>query len=339
MHRAIAASFTLTCALFAQSEGSSPVVAVVGDHKIKQSDLDSLLQNRPLRQRQDEYNLRRSFLEGQISSELISQEAARRGTTPSQLIQQEVNAKVAEITDQEAKAVYDTAPDRYRNMPEATAIPQIKSNLLAIRLGRERTAFVAKLRAATPVSLLLDPPRVRFDDLSGPAVGPVDAKVQVVVFSEFQCPFCSQLRPSLDALRKRFPEEIRIVFRHFPLNMHADARKASEAAACAADQGKFWEMHDLLFQNQKDLAVASLKGYSQRLGLDPAAFNTCLDSGGKAPIVQRDVAEGMKNGVESTPTVFINGRPYLGAQPVDTFAQAISEETVRLKARASLGLQ
>ena len=116
------------------------------------------------------------------------------------------------------------------------------------------------------------------------------------------------------------------MFRDFPLPNHGDAQVASEAAQCAGEQKKFWEYHDKIFENQRQLKEPDLKRYAEELSLDTAAFNECLDSGKFTEDVKRDYREGSAAGVNSTPAFFVNGRVVTGAQPFEAFAQIIDEE-------------
>lgn len=156
--------------------------------------------------------------------------------------------------------------------------------------------------------------------------GDSDAPVTIVEFSDFQCPFCSRFYTgALGDIEKNYIEtgKVKLVYRDFPLSIHPDAQKAAEAAECAKDQGKFWEMHDELFENQASLSVASLKQYASKIGLDEDDFSECLDSGEKASEVQADFSDGTANGVSGTPTFFVNGQKLVGAQPYSEFEAAI----------------
>ena len=132
-------------------------------------------------------------------------------------------------------------------------------------------------------------------------------------------------------LRGTYGDKIRIVFKDFPLPNHAEAGKAAEAAHCAGEQGKYWEMHDRLFANQSALGVPALRQHAAALGLDTARFNECLDSGKHAASIAEDVKLGTELGVQSTPTVFVNGRPLVGAQPLEYFQAVVEEELARAK--------
>jgi protein-disulfide isomerase len=126
-----------------------------------------------------------------------------------------------------------------------------------------------------------------------------------------------------------YGDKIRIVFKDFPLPNHDEAPKAAEAAHCAGEQDKYWEMHDRIFLNQAKLAVPALKEHAAALSLDTAKFDQCLDSGKFADAVAEDLKQGEKLGVQSTPTLYVNGRPVVGAQPFEYFQSVIDEELAR----------
>lgn len=132
-------------------------------------------------------------------------------------------------------------------------------------------------------------------------------------------------------VRQTYGDKVRIVFKDFPLPNHPEAFKAAEAAHCAGEQGKYWELHDAMFANQRALQVPALKQTAKTLGLDSAKFDQCLDSGKHADNVRTDYELGEKMGVNSTPTIYVNGRPLVGAQPFEAFKQVIDEELSRVK--------
>ncbi len=132
-------------------------------------------------------------------------------------------------------------------------------------------------------------------------------------------------------MQQTYGNKVRLVFKDFPLPNHAEAFKASEAAHCAGEQGKYWEMHDAMFNNQRALQVPALKQAARALGIDGAKFDECLDSGKHTANVRADYELGEKMGVNSTPTIYINGRPLVGAQPFEQFKLIIDEELARSK--------
>jgi len=169
---------------------------------------------------------------------------------------------------------------------------------------------------------LLNPPSTDDDDVKGDA----DAPVTIVEFSDFECPFCGKFfEETMPQLQSEYVDtgKVKMVFRDFPLGFHQNAQKASEASECAGDQGKYWEMHDLLFENNNALSIDDLKGYAVDLGLDPAEFDDCLDSGKHEQEVKDDMDAGKAAGVTGTPAFFINGEFLKGAQPFERFKAVI----------------
>ena len=162
--------------------------------------------------------------------------------------------------------------------------------------------------------------------------GPADALVTIVEFSEFQCPFCKRVGPTIKQITDTYGKDVRIAFKHNPLPFHKDAQLASEAALEARDQGKFWEYHDKLFANQARLDPESLKQYAKELQLDMARFQSDLQAPDALKRINADVAEANALDVNLTPSFFINGRPLVGVQPFETFARIIDEELSKLNA-------
>lgn len=163
-----------------------------------------------------------------------------------------------------------------------------------------------------------------------PTLGSKSAKVTIIEFSDFQCPFCKKFfNDTYAQIKKQYIDtgKVKIVFRHFPLSFHVNAQKSSEAAECANRQGKFWEYHDLLFKygeaDGAGLDNVSLKKYASDLGLDTNKFKTCLDNGETAEIVKKDLADGQAAGTSGTPSFYVNGTQLVGAQPFTNFSAAI----------------
>jgi protein-disulfide isomerase len=161
---------------------------------------------------------------------------------------------------------------------------------------------------------------------SAPVKGPKDAPVTIVAFSDFECPFCGRVVPTLKQLEEQYKGKIRVAFKHQPLPFHQNARLAASASMAANEQGKFWEYHDKLFENQRALDRASLEKYAQDLGLNVAKFKQALDANKFDAQITADSSEGTRVGANGTPTFFINGRQLVGAQPIDQFKQIIDEE-------------
>jgi len=156
--------------------------------------------------------------------------------------------------------------------------------------------------------------------------GPEDAKITIVEFSDFECPFCGRAIPVVEQVMEEYEGDVKLIFKDFPLSFHQNAQKAAEAAECAGEQDQYYEYHDVLFDNQTALSISDLKQYAADLGLDTEAFNSCLDNGDMAAEVQADFAAGQAVGVSGTPTFFINGQKIVGAQPFSAFKQIIDAE-------------
>ncbi|MBI3290957.1 DsbA family protein [Candidatus Falkowbacteria bacterium] len=154
--------------------------------------------------------------------------------------------------------------------------------------------------------------------------GNANAKITMIEYSDFQCPFCQRHAPTLSQLLDQYGDDIRLVYRHFPLtSIHPQAQKSAEASECAAEQGKFWEYHDILFANQSALDNASLKSYAGQLRLNQSQFDNCLDSGKYASEVNQQAQDAVSSGITGTPGTWVNDELVKGAYPVETFQQLI----------------
>ncbi|MEM1246116.1 MAG: thioredoxin domain-containing protein [Acidobacteriota bacterium] len=260
-------------------------------------------------------------LEALVRERLSTQAAAAAGVAKEDWLAAEKDRQIAAVTDEEIDAFYE---------PRAAQLRQPKEQLAdRIREYLAVEKMYSDLRDGNEVKVGLEPYRLDIA-ASGPGIGPETAKVTVVEFSDFECPFCERFNPTLEQVKEKYKDQVRIVFRQFPLNsIHPKAQKAAEASLCASDQGKFWEMHDLLFAEQKDLDIAQLKEKAVRLGLDASSFDSCLDDDKYAEQVARDIREGAAAGVSGTPSLFVNGRPLTGVVAFEAIAEIIDDELER----------
>lgn len=275
-----------------------------------------------------------------IETRLLDLESARRGITRDQLLALEVDGKVAPPTDAEVDTLYQGMKAQL-GKPEDQVAGQLRQTLVLRRKTAARRALIDRLDTRYEVRDLLGAELERraaaqaqalrplLDDGAAPALGPAAAPVTVVEFSDFECPYCARVEPTLDQVRKTYGDRVRLVYRHFPLPMHPHARRAAEAAVCAQRQGKFWEMHALLFEDQKNLDAAALQERAARLGLDAAAFGACLESAATAAAVKADQAAGSRAGVGGTPALFVNGYLVSGAVGFEDLSQVIDREIAR----------
>jgi protein-disulfide isomerase len=284
------------------------VLATIKGEAITSGDVEDSLLPLIFDVQQQVYKLRRDELELTINDALLTQEAQKRKVTVEALLEAEVKPKP--VSEQDARAFYDQNKDRVSGEFAETK-DAIKQYLEQGELRRAERTFVEKLRgAATIKSFLLAPesPVFAISTNDQPSLGNADAPVTIVAFTDYQCPSCAAMHPVLEQLVKEYGNKVRLVTRDFPLSQHAEAFKAAEAAEAAREQGKYWEYIQILLRNQSALSVEKLKGYATELALDRTRFDKALDTGKFAESVQRDVEDGMKLGINGTPTIFINGR-------------------------------
>jgi protein-disulfide isomerase len=332
---ALLASAVLPAEEPATTPEASPPLALVAGETVTEAEVQALLIPQLAELRQREYQLRAQALDELVARKVVEREAARRGLTLEALLRAEVDEK-AVPTDADRRALYEANKSRFAGQSEAEAMKQIEPAARQQKRRERQAAFVRELREREGVVILLEPLRA---DLRvpphAPSRGPEAAPVTIVEFSDFQCPYCVRAQPTLRRLRETYGDKLRFVFVDFPLEIHPQARKAHEAAACAGEQGKFWPMYDRLFASGGKLDLADLRGYAGELGLDSSAFGSCLDSGRNAPATEAGLQEGQRHGVSGTPAFFVNGRMLVGAQPYESFAQVVDDELARIARRAS----
>jgi protein-disulfide isomerase len=309
-------------------QGATAVVAEIDGQPIQLGELERALGPALDRLQQQMYEMKRQKLDEMIGERLLEREAVARGTTVEALMQSEVFGKAGAVTDADVDRFYEQNRARLPDQPNI--MDQIRTYLQQQRLAAQRETFVASLREKGKVVVSLEPPPVTRYDVrteGAPFRGPADAPVTIVEFSDFHCPFCRRVKPTLAELLKRYPKEVRLVYRDLPLDsLHPEARRASEAARCAHDQGQFWAYHDELYNRGPDASPAALAAVAQTVGLDLPVFEQCLASGTHREAVQRDVDEATSLGANGTPAFFVNGRLLSGAQPLEAFVAVIEQE-------------
>lgn len=315
------------------------VVAEVDGEIVTVAELDEAWhQNDPsgrLQVLQQLYETRRRALDVVIGDRLIEREAENRQLTRDQLLELELPPRIPPVSDEDISLIYERNKDRFDGRSEEEMRPDLRAMIEAQMPLQALHGYMNELRTgANDIVVLLDPPRQNVEVLPDDAVsGPMDAPIQIVEFSDFDCPYCQRATDTLAELKEAFGNQIRFVYKDFPLPSHPNAFKAAEAGRCANDQGQFWELHDKMFASQGALDPDSLKRYAAELGLDAAAFSLCLDEGRHAGRVQRDMAIGASYGVSSTPTLFVNGRLVAGAMPLGFFEELIREELAIISRR------
>lgn len=273
-----------------------------------------------------------------INDVLLEQEAKRRSMTVAAMLESEVTSKTNKITEERLRAFYELNKTNLKGDYAQLKVP-LSNYLQSREKNMAEEAFASEMRRKAAIQSFLaepEPPVYSINIDDQPAKGNPSAPVTIVEFTDYQCPVCANLQASVELLLKEFGDKVRLVARDFPLPKHAYAFKAAEAAEAAREQGKYWEYAALLYSNQTALAVEDLKKYASQLGLDRQMFDQALASGKFAAQVQRDLQDGMKVGVYSTPAFFINGKQ-VPAKTYETLKQAL-EATLgaetKLKARS-----
>jgi protein-disulfide isomerase len=309
--------------------GQGEVLALVAGQPITKAEIDAKTAE-PLQRMEREYQRNRyqaveTALQQAVQDRLLDAEADAQGVSKDPLVS---SVPPPTVLPAEVDAFYEQNRARMQGRSKEEMAPQIRQFIGQQKAQMAARQFLDGLAAKHKVEIKLEPQRVEVA-ATGPAKGAADAKITMVEFSDFQCPFCSRFAPTLDQVMAKYGDRVKLVFRHLPLPIHPQAPKAAEAAVCAQDQGKFWEMHDALFRNQNALGVDGLKARAAELGLDAQAFATCLDSGTKTAAVAADAADARKVGIEGTPALFVNGRLIDGAAPFEQVAALIEDELKR----------
>jgi protein-disulfide isomerase len=301
------------------STDAQVVVAIISGQPVTMADLDKAA-GREL------FELRERTLDNLINEKVVKVAAQKAGQSEDDFLRKQVEAKVPDVSVDEAKKFFDENKDRLPPQLASQQFDAVKDTIVQGLTGQKRReaigAIVEDIKKKAGVQILLRAPKVQVA-AEGPAKGPKEAKVTIVEFSDFQCPYCSKGKAVMDQVVAKYGNKVRLVFRDFPLDFHEKAQKAAEAAHCADDQGKFWAMHDWMFDNQQKLDVDSLKGAAKTLGMDSAKFDTCLNGSQHAEKVKKNIKDGQDAGVRGTPAFFVNGVFLSGAQPLDKFQSEI----------------
>jgi protein-disulfide isomerase len=333
---ALAASVLACSSASSQQAGSNDPAARIGDRVVTVKELeDRWRASNPADHAevtQKLYDGRRAALDEMVAEMLLAQAAKDKGLSPDAWAEAEVSKRVKPVSEADVVTFYQGNINQMQGRPLEAMAPAIRRYLTEQGETAARQAVLSELRASgPPVRLLFEAPRQQIAlAATDPSLGSASAPVTLVEFSDFQCPFCQRVAPTLKQVKEKYGDRVRIVWKDFPLTqIHPQAFKASEAAHCAGDQEKYWQYHDQLFANQSALQLNDLKRYATDLGLDANAFNSCLDSSKYGERVRDGVAQGTSLGVNSTPTIYVNGRVLAGAQPYEAFVAMIDEELAK----------
>jgi len=301
------------------ADADDPVVARIGDEVITESDLEAMIGPSLVNLRQQMYQAKMSQLQAEIFQRLVTERATAEGMTRGEYLKKNIDDKAAEPDEGEIVKIMT----QYRSQLAEDDL-QAREQVVEALKQRQQVELREELRktlfAEAGVMILLEPPRVTVAiRQETPSRGPVDAPIVLVEYTDYQCPYCNRVQPTIAALMERYDGQIRHVFKNLPLPNHPQAQLAGEAALCAQDQGKYWEFHDWLFANQRTMNRETMVAAAGELGMD-------AEEKTHAGTVSADAREARSFGITGTPGFLINGRVLSGAQPIEAFEVVINEE-------------
>jgi protein-disulfide isomerase len=314
------ALFFVAGAIAQQNPGA---LAVVNGDTLTASDLQQTEGNRLLQAQYQYYQVARKALDDLIDQHLMEQEAHRLGISVDQLRKQEIDSKVKDPSEDQLQVYYEGMDSKE---PYEKMRAKILDHIVELRRTRVTAAYIEGLRLKANIMVELAPPVASVEVANAADVeGSANAPIQLIEFADFQCPYCQKVNPDLNKLRQEYGSKLSIVYKDFPLPMHANAQKAAEAARCAGEQGKFWEYHNLLFTDRR-LQPDDLKQEAKTMNLDTVKFDTCLDSNKEAASVDHDRDEAVKLGLSGTPSFFLNGHFFSGAVDYKMLHQMVEQQ-------------
>ena len=313
----------MTSAQAAAEPVPSIAVAHIGERAISLQELDAA-GGRPLYDLAEQlYESRVRALYQLLSTELLSREAQARGLTAQQLIDQEIVPQAAPVSDADIDSFLKAQGSKVPN--DARGRQQARVYLGMKRQSDAKRAFVTQLFQKYQVRVALSaPPPPPPETVLGPmdpALGKADAPITVIAFSDYRCPYCRDLSRTLDQLLERFPDDVRIVYRNYPL--HDDSDTLAQAALCAADQGKFAAYHQSVFA--RNAGAKDVAAIATDVGLDLASFDSCIQHKRHRARIDGDMKEGQRLGISGTPTLFIAGQRLRGAQSLERLTSAVQQ--------------
>jgi len=312
----------LACGTLTLPGGSDDRVAArLGDEVITVAEVDATIE-------QQLYELRSEALDELLTRKALEQRATEAGTTPKELVESAGQS----VTDAEVAAFYEQREEAIRAQIPDASLESVAPQIRALLENERQRDFVREVREQASYQIELEVPRLEVSVEGSPSLGPEDATVTIVEWSDFQCPYCRRSGPVLKELVAKYPEQVRVVYRHLPLPMHARARHSAEASACAGEQGRFWDYHDVVFENPGALSDEDLSRYATELDLDVARFEECYETGRYAAQVRADAEAAGAVGITGTPGFVVNGRVVRGYKSVEEFEKIIQEELARANA-------
>jgi protein-disulfide isomerase len=309
------------------------IAAKAGDVEVTSAELMEGIESEVFEQESKVFEVKFNKLRQLLLQKFMEKDPRKKGISNDEFLSKYI-AQNVNISDKEIDAFI-----KDQNIPAEHINPQVREkikNYLEIERKKEAVdKWLAEQTKKNPVEVYIPKPRrptFPVEAGNSPFAGDKDAKVVIVEFSDFQCPFCAKGAELLKKIKEKYGKKVKVVFKQFPLPFHNHAEQAAVASLCANEQStdKFWKMHDDMFANQETaLDPEGLKKTAKKIGLDTAAFEKCLGENKHLAQVKAETEEGKKIGVKSTPTFFVNGQLVSGAQPLEVFAEIIDEELAR----------
>ena len=317
-------------------QDSSDVIAEIGGRPVTAGELEQRESSKLLQARYKYYVAERDALEQYIDDKLLEMQAKKESLSVDELLKRHVTVNEPEPTEDQLRFYYEgvQTDESYE-----TARPHIIETIHQLRVKKAREAYIASLRAEYGVVVELSQPSAHVEAGDAPRLGSEKAPVQIIEYADYECPYCQKVSPDLIRLRQEFGDQVSLVYKDFPLPMHAHAARAAEGARCAGAQGKFWEFHDFLFATKK-LQESDMKAEARVLKLDATRFDECLDKQEQFEGLKKDAQDAQRLGLTGTPSFFINGRFMSGAigyaKLRDTVSRELSALNVEQKQSAAV---
>jgi len=309
------------------------VAAKAGEIEVTNAELMDGIESEVFEHESKAFEVKFNKLRSILLQKLVEKDPRKKGLTNDEFLSKYI-AKDVNISDKEIDAFI-----KDQSIPAEHINPQVREkikNYLEIERKKEAVdAWLADQTKKSPVEVYIPKPRrptFPAEVGNAPFAGGKDAKVAIIEFSDFQCPFCAKGADLLKKIKQKYGNKVKVSFKQFPLPFHNHAEQAAVASLCANEQSSelFWKMHDEMFANQETaLDPEGLKKTAKKIGAKTDVFEKCLSENKYLAQVKADMEEGKKIGVKSTPTFFVNGQLVSGAQPVEIFAEIIDEELAK----------
>ena len=324
---------------------NAQVLGTIGERTIDTGEIEQSLRIPLYDLEMEKYRLVSRRLQQTIGEELLARAAAAAGKSVSEYVTEQIQQQVGSVSDDEVNIRYQEArPGRSAGDQDGEAEQRvkqdIKNSILRERAAQVLRSLLGRLASEANVSVVLQPPEppvIQLAEGADPSTGPVTAPVTIVEYADFECPICKENVSILQELVKLYPDQVRLVYRDFPLPSHTQASPAAEAAQCAYEQGQFWAYHDALFGNAPDLNTAVYFRLAEQVHLNTEQFAACFTEGHAKGAVAKDQAEAQRLGLSGTPAFFVNGRYMGGFQSLTRLREAVDralrELTQKLRAQ------